>query len=306
MNTPAISLRKLSEIFDSFFDHPTDRRIVSVARIALGVLMLLNVSLLIIDAEMWFGPEGLLPYEISKKVLDPDAWSAFGLFSSPRTAYIVILSTQVLASISLAAGFFPRISALICLIGWTSINHRIIFLFDGEDVVFRLFCFFFILGRSDYVYSVHSWWRRRNKLEPAAIFGPSLPIRLVQLQFCLIYLCTAWEKANGRDWWNGSALYYVTRLDDLFGNIPFPMLLFSYIPLVKVLGVSVLIYEMSLPIALWIKELRPYAIIAGILFHCALCWTMVLFLFHPLMLVGLLSFVEPSWFTRKHPKYTHT
>jgi len=47
-------------------------------------------------------------------------------------------------------------------------------------------------------------------------------LRLFQLQMAVIYLSSAIEKTSGVDWREGTALYYVARLDDSFGKFPVP------------------------------------------------------------------------------------
>ena len=49
--------------------------------------------------------------------------------------------------------------------------------------------------------------------------------------------------------------------------------------------------ELALPIALWLPRTRVIAVVVAALFHVGLDYTMNLFLFHPLMLVGLLAFL---------------
>jgi hypothetical protein len=54
----------------------------------------------------------------------------------------------------------------------------------------------------------------------------------------------------------------------------------------------VLLLEWLLPLALWLPRTRKAALLIGILFHLSIDYTMNLFLFHWLMIVGLLSFAE--------------
>jgi hypothetical protein len=64
----------------------------------------------------------------------------------------------------------------------------------------------------------------------------------------------------------------------------------------------VLALEWGLPVLLWVKRSRKAAIIVGIAFHLAVDWTMNLFLFHWIMILGLVSFAEHDelpWIRRR-------
>ena len=54
----------------------------------------------------------------------------------------------------------------------------------------------------------------------------------------------------------------------------------------------VLALEWILPVALWVKRSRKIAVAVAIAFHLAIDWTMNLFLFHWIMILGLLSFLS--------------
>lgn len=86
-------------------------------------------------------------------------------------------------------------------------------------------------------------------------------------------------------------MWYVTRLDDSFGKYPLPDALFDSLPVLRMLTWATLIFETSLPIGLWVPRTRMLALSAAFLFHVSLEYTMNLFLFHLLMLVGLIPFL---------------
>ncbi|TMQ25684.1 MAG: hypothetical protein E6J90_05460 [Deltaproteobacteria bacterium] len=117
----------------------------------------------------------------------------------------------------------------------------------------------------------------------------------------MIYLSSAIEKSLGHDWPAGTALYYVARLDDAFGKLPLPGALFETLWLTRLGSWSVLALEWTLPVLLWIPRTRRVAIAVAIGFHLAIEATMNLFLFHWLMILGVLSFAEfdelrwPPW-----------
>jgi len=185
-------------------------------------------------------------------------------------------------------GWFPRIAALITLLLLICVQHANIMLFDGEDVVFRLFAFFLIF--------VPPWRdlqpdKHRDTSETSPRGYPAWPLRLFQLQFCLIYFCTAIQKSNGLEWLDGTAVYYTLRLDDLT-KFSLPSAIAESASWLKFLTWSTLVFEFSVPFLIWWRRAKWFCIVFGILFHLSVDYAMNLHLFHWIMIVGLLSFVR--------------
>jgi hypothetical protein len=103
-------------------------------------------------------------------------------------------------------------------------------------------------------------------------------------------------KLAGDPWLNGTALYYVSRLDDYFGRFPVPAWAFDTPWIVALMTWSVLLAELAVPILIWFRETRLPCLIVLLVFHLANEWTMNLFLFHWVMLAGWISFLTPADF----------
>ena len=116
-------------------------------------------------------------------------------------------------------------------------------------------------------------------------------VRLVQLQVSAVYLSTAWEKYQGISWRDGTALYYVSRMDDLFGRLPLPDIWFETPWLLAAMTWGVVLLEGLLPVALWCKPTRKWALLAAIGLHLSIEATMHIFLFEWVMIISLLSFL---------------
>jgi hypothetical protein len=137
--------------------------------------------------------------------------------------------------------------------------------------------------------------------------APGWGLRLMQIQMAVILLSTGLVKLQGETWINGTALYYVSRLDDFFGRFPVPAWLFDTPWIVVLLTWSVILVEVGVPIFIWFRETRRVCLAAIVLFHLASDWSMHLFLFHWLMLAGWIAFLTAEDFarlfkTRREPK----
>ena len=107
---------------------------------------------------------------------------------------------------------------------------------------------------------------------------------------------SALVKLGGDPWLDGTAIYYVSRLDDHFGRFYVPAFVFDTPWVVAFITWSVLVAELLCPLLIWFRETRLPCLFILAAFHLANEWTMNLFLFHWLMLCGWLAFVTPADF----------
>jgi hypothetical protein len=251
--------------------------------------MLIDVLVLGLDLQHWFGEDGILPAAAARAVVDPDTRTLLDWLPHSPAVLHGCLGLLLGHLLLLLIGWYPRVQAACAFVWFTSFVHRNILIFDGEDTLLRLLLFFLAFVPSGERYALAGLWRRTPR--PAAA-GSMWGLRMIQIQMSLIYLSAAWEKARGEDWVSGNALYYVARLDDLFGHLPVPAFLFESPAWFRPLTRAVMVLEFLLPAAFWFRETRRVALLVALGFHLALAWSMNLFLFQWAMIVGLVSFTE--------------
>jgi Vitamin K-dependent gamma-carboxylase len=295
---PTPARRGLGGAWNGLFFAARDPRLASVLRIGYGILLLINLVMWAPDLRLWFSEAGLMPLAVGREIVNEHAPTVVGWVDAdwwPWLCYGVLVASAVL----LTAGWHTRIQAIIVLIGLTSFQNRNYAIVDGEDTLFRLFAFYLALCPAGWAFSLDARRRKRRQItEP-----PPIPwgLRLFQIQMSVIYLSSAIEKSKGSEWTSGTALYYVSRLDDAFGKLPVPAFAFETLWITKLLTWSVLALEWGLPVLLWLRPTRRVAIVVAIVFHLSIEYSMNLFLFHWLMILGLLSFAEfdelrwPPW-----------
>ncbi len=250
--------------WDAFWFAARDRRMCDVIRIGYAALLLVNLACWAPNLERWFGEAGVLPAAAARHVAGVPSlvaylpiWVCFGLL--------------VAHTVALAAGFYPRVQAVCILVWLAQFDNRNVAIVDGEDIVLRLFAFYLALCPPPRAKDAVPW-----------------ALRLFQIQIAVIYLSSAIEKTWGHDWTNGHALYYTARLDDWFGKLPVPGFIFDS----TLATYGVLALEWLLPLALFHPRTRKWAVVVGIGFHLSIEWTMNLFLFHWIMILGLVSFLR--------------
>jgi hypothetical protein len=301
---PAPPRRGFGDAWNALFFAERDPRLAGVLRIGYGILLLINLVMWAPDLRLWFSETGLLPLAAAREIVNEHAPTVLGWISTDAWMW-ACYGILVTAAVLLTLGWHTRIQAIIVLFGLTSFQNRNYTIVDGEDTLFRMFAFYLALCPAGWAFSLDA--RRRTHRGGTEAQPIPWGLRLFQVQMTVIYLSSAIEKTRGRawlegtDWTRGTALYYVSRLDDAFGKFPVPAFAFETLWLVKLMTWSVLILEWGLPVLLWWKRTRRVALVVAILFHLSIEYSMNLFLFHWLMILGLLSFAEfdelrwPPW-----------
>lgn len=276
--------------FDQFLFDATDARMCSVLRVGYATLLLVMLGQLAGEAEVWFTDGGVLRSESAEQFNEYAKESVlFWLPATPSVVY-ACLGLLFFNAVLLLLGCWSRLQAVFIFVGLTSFQHRNPLIFDGEDTVFRLMIFFMIFMPLDHSWSLSKSWTRRRSSR--ARVSTAWALRLVQFEMTAIYLSTAWSKWQGETWRDGTALYYVSRMEDVFGRGWLPDWLFETPGILHSMTWSVLLLETLLPVLLWIPATRRYAILLGIGLHLSIEYAMHLFLFEWIMILGLLSFVK--------------
>lgn len=308
-------MRRGTAAFDRFLFHSCDPRTCVLIRIGFALLLMIYTAVLLRDGVMWFSGEGVLTAATAEKLNAFPVWSFFHW--GPDSPFMVRfgLIALMIHGVALLVGFYSRWQAIAIFFWIVSFQFRNPMLNDGEDTLFRLFAFFLIFLPLDYAWSlgkrypVTSWFRRKPAADcvisdaerfqtgQQAAWG----LRLFQCQMTLIYLSAVWCKLLGSAWRDGSALFYVYQMEDLFGRGPIPSFVTESPLLIQLMTWAVLIGEAGLPFALWFRPTRKIAVILGITLHLSMEYSMHLFLFQWIMILGLLSFLPVKQPTFEKP-----
>jgi hypothetical protein len=291
MNSSHAPLQAVADRWNLLFFARRSMPIAGVIRICYGTLLLINMLCLAPYLELWFTEAGPIPLAAARAILDPDAWIPFAWLPNSDSALTVWLSFTVMLVqiVCLIAGFYARFQAASIFFWLVAFHHRNVLVFDGEDVLFRLLAFYLIWLPAGAYFALDALNDQRPVSERRY---PVWPLRLLQIQMTLVYLSTLGEKLRGTDWFDGTALYYVSRLDDLFGRFPLPSAVLDCLTCLKVVSWSVLLVEFLIPCLLWNRRTRLLGLALAVPFHLGIDYSMNLNLFHWIMLTGLLSFVD--------------
>lgn len=263
---------------------------VAYAMVRIGFGMVIGITFLTgwVDAQKWFGPNGMVSYEASRAIVDPDTLTLFQLFPRSEIAVTILFTLVIVQAVCLVLGFYGRFQAACLFVLLASFHHRNNAWCDAEDTLMRLACFFMIFMPLD------AGWSVRNLVSSARHRGhqacESWPLRLFQLQMAVIYLSTGILKFQGADWRDGTAVYYSLNLVQ-YRRFPLPEFMMHSLLFSQISTWAVLALELALPFMLFIPRLRLLAIVSGILLHLSIDYALNLFLFEWAMIIGLLSFL---------------
>ena len=216
-----------------------------------------------------------------------------------------------------AIGFCSRITSVltwIFLIGYINRSNASVF---GVDTMMNILALYLMIGPSGAAYSVdrliERWLaaRRGTPIPPHAMPAPSvsanIALRLIQINFCMIYGMSGLSKLQGGSWWGGTAAWS-TMINYEFS--PLGNRLYMYIlrgicarrwtwELVMMASTMLpLALELTLPLLVWNRKLRWAYISGSAIFHLSIAVFMGLVCFSAMMLVLLLGFV-PGWTIRE-------
>lgn len=288
-----MTFRQLLHAWDSFLFAPTSPVPLAVYRMLLGTLVIVSTLLLLPDVDMMFGEQGILPRAdaaqyAAKPIAAPLLW-----LPPTRGWLYAYFAAFLVAAACLTAGFLTRPATIVVYVGLVGTHYRNPAILNSSDGFLRLATFFLIFAPAGRALSVDRWLRVRRGAEPPGEPAPVAPWaqRLIQIQMCVVYLATVWWKLGGTTWVDGTAVYYATRLVE-FERFPVPYV-FEFRPLMKLMTWGTLAIEFAMGTLVWFRDLRYPVLLAGLLLHLGLEYSMNIQLFQWTMIATYVLFIDP-------------
>jgi hypothetical protein len=246
-STPAVS--SASTRLDRFLFEPINPRSAAMLRIALAIMLPYAFRSLGMQV---YPPAEWIPHAL---------WWYHHLFLTPGYAAGVIF-----VAVLFGLGVYPRATGLVLfamLLPLASLSRG-----RQSRQVWLFALFAFSLVRSDAAWSLPTWLNRRRALNDA---GPIWPIRLIQIQLCLVYAVNAIAKSTPH-YLSGDTLVAMSHMRSNFllnmsdgyarlGPVAMP---------VALAAVASVITEAYLAIGFWFRRLRWLTAAIGVAFHIML------------------------------------
>jgi hypothetical protein len=240
----------------------------------------------------FYGPQAIISLETSKSHFPFPHVNLFNLLNMSHKVTVGLFIIYGLALFSSMIGFFTRYSLILAFVLMTSFHQRNIWLLSSAEVLMRTITLYLIFSPCGHSLSVDSLLGRFFAEFKRPKTWPIWALRLIQIQISVVYLWTFWHKLKGDDWFDGSAVYFATRMDSMT-NFTIPYLMDS-MTFLKLATWSTLLVELSLGILVWVKDFRKPVILIGIAFHLGIELVMSIPFFELYMISLLINFYTPE------------
>jgi uncharacterized membrane protein YphA (DoxX/SURF4 family) len=297
-----------------FWHEPVRAERLAITRIFLGLALLADQFIEYLPhLAVFYGPEGVAPAHIHDEwLLSQWRWTIL-IFNTDNLLIVSILFwLRVALTVAFLVGWHTRIvTVFLWFLTVTFINRNPALEIYAEHVL-RVGLFLMMLSPSGQAFSLDR--RRWLKKHPEAALEPPTtppwPVRLIQIQVCMIYFSTGIAKLlRGFDgsnlfegtWWDGTSLHYVLNDTTMgrwsYAQLPLPLWMTATLTYLSVW------WEVLFPLLVLFRWTRRWALWFGVLFHLGIYLTIEIgwFSFYTLSLYGVWIPGEfwDRWFKRK-------
>ncbi len=298
-----------------FFFTPADPTPLGLVRVVVGALLFWNVAVLGLDlhdylgSDGWIGPEAVRQYLAEQT---PWAWS-FWLWIPDRWLPVAWAGCLVVTAL-FTVGLGSRVTAVLAwAIAVSTVRRAPVALFGFDHMVSTWALYLAAFGASGQSVSLDRFLSRSRALRrggreeipgrsavgvpptgvPAASVSANLSLRLIQLHLVLIYGSAGLSKLMGPEWWNGTAIEMIILTPE-FRRFDLAWLA-AYPALLSLATHSGVLLEISFPVLIWVRKLRPLLIVSVALMHLAIDLCMGLTEFGLAMVAATLAFTSGPW-----------
>jgi len=296
------AFRKNLVAIDRYFFDQGSPTTLGVFRILIGSLAVINMVMLALDWEDWFGERGFIPEWMGRLWLGPDIQLGMGTdLIAPRlnplvgvtnpTVVLGFYSITLIAALFTALGLWTRASTIVLAVGTVTLQHRNPIILHGGDSVLRIMVVYLAIAPCGAACSMDrmiALWKGKMNALPVQV---SLwPQRLITYNVSLIYFTTVWLKYFGDDWRTGVATWYPARLAE-FQRFPVPDFINQF-PFVKFTTYGTLFIEFAMATLVFFRPFRKYVILGAICLHSYIEYSMNIPLFSFLMMSCYICYFE--------------
>jgi uncharacterized membrane protein YphA (DoxX/SURF4 family) len=279
-----------------FWHEPVRAERLAVTRILLGVALLADqlIQQLPYFATL-YGPAGVSPAGLYDHIqLHGWHWTMVFFNTDDLTFLYTAFWLRVAVTVGLIVGWHTRLMTVLTWFLTLCFLNRNPILRRFADATLMAGLFLLMLSPSGCAFSIDSRVRRkgvRGGKGPATT--PGWPVRLFQIQLCLIYLTTGLAKlVRGAGpfegtWWEGTSIHYalndVTMSRWSYAQLPLPLWLTALATYLTVW------WEVLFPLLVVWPRTRKWALWFGVLLHLGIWLTIEVgwFSFYTLALYGV-------------------
>lgn len=262
-----------------FWHEPVRAERLALTRILFAAALLIEqLTIYLPDLELYFGNTGYAPHGwLSQMQYIQGRWTAlFFNTDSPAVLY-TCFAVWVLVTVAMLLGWRTRITTVLTWFGMLCFANRNPWLTNHGDDVLLIALLLLMLSPCGQAWSLDARRQQSNGELPRLWIEP-WPVRLFQMQLCMIYFSTGLAKTFGTTWWDGTSIH-LALLDPARSRWPAESLLLP-IWMTALLTWGTLALELGFWLLVLIPRTRRLTLAAGIGFH-----------------LGILALLEAGWFS---------
>ncbi len=249
---------------------------VRALRVLLGIHLLIAYGIRAMDWKFLYSRDGVANWKNMREILPMSyRFSLFEWFSGD-------------AAILIGMGVFLGLLALWCIgkrnvwidlgvfVLHVSFLHHNLMVAYGMDLIVTFFIFYVLI----------------SNFKTREFNGLSIAYRFAQIQVCVIYAYSGWEKLKGVAWWRGEALWTVLANPQI---ARFDFGWTSHLPMMIIFSTYVtVLWEIYFCVLVWVPKLRRLTLFIGMLVHVGIGVTLFIPHFASLMLLTYVVFLTPA------------
>jgi hypothetical protein len=246
--------------WDRFFFEPQSTAPMTLVRVGWGAVTAVWALTLLPDVDP-FLTEGALLYDRS---LRDGSWNLLPHLGWSHAALAVCL-LLLASSLTTMLGLKTRLSAAVAVLCLVVLQRGNGTIFNSGDLLLRLVGIAVVLSPCGLLWSLDAALDRRRGRTRNLLRAP-YGMRLLQLELAVGYLLSAWSKARGSTWHDGTALAWSLRIEDLQRYVA-PDWVFDQTILLNLLTWATLAFEATFIVFVWPRRWRLWVLGTGVLLH---------------------------------------
>ncbi|MEL7497359.1 MAG: HTTM domain-containing protein [Planctomycetota bacterium] len=283
------------QAWDGFWFSPRAPQMLGWIRLLTGLIVLWTLLAWTFELSTFFAIDGLLPLDYRTQLGAKFAWSHLDWFASSPSGLLAVHCLAMIVVGLFASGCWTRVTSVFTALLVISYGNRSIGAGFGLDQINVFLCLYCAIGNSGGSVSLDRWWRERSRdgqtqSALAKNVSTNIAIRLIQIHLCVVYFFAAIGKLQGDTWWTGEAVW-LSLASYEYQTIDMTWLA-NYLPLVGIMTLTSLFWELFYPVLVWPRLTRPLMLAIAVPVHLGIGLCMGMMSFGLIMLVANLSFIE--------------
>lgn len=277
---------------DHFLTNFKSRSIgAAISRIIISFIILKDLIIYLTNAQTLFGNKAIVPYEVYTNALGSYnlKFIQFPFYNPTATLLFVIFS--LIVCLLFLFGIKKYLSGILLFICLFEFKNRNIYIMDGADNVIWIMLPLLAFVQSG---SLLKNMNGDSYKVPSATTSikahiSALAVLGIIIQLCLIYFCSGLAKAMQGIWQNGTALYYILRMEDFRGSALNVMISKNGF-FIKFFTYFTIVWELLFAFLIWSKKTKKVIVPIGMLTHIGIFilmrvdnFSFVMLSFYPLL-----------------------